>query len=137
MHSQSAASLSVNRSAILPSMCFSTAPEPNSFSAVRFATIRASRSCGTSHHSRPSSAIADFWIYAVRHFQQNIEQQKILKGGKNADAFVIAKAGVERGTVVTMEVLKPNAAKIPNICEHFSIPCLSLEKFMEEEDWQF
>jgi hypothetical protein len=76
-------------------------------------------------------------IYAVPHFQQNIEQQKILKGGKNADAFVIAKAGVEHGTVVTMELLKPNAAKIPNICQHFSIPCLSLEEFMEEEQWQF
>ncbi len=76
-------------------------------------------------------------IYAVPHFQQNIEQQKILKGGKNADAFVIAKAGVVHGTVVTMELLKPHAAKIPNICEHFSIPCLSLEEFMEEEGWQF
>jgi hypothetical protein len=76
-------------------------------------------------------------IYAVPHFQQNIEQQKILKGGKNADAFVIAKACVEHGTVVTMELLKPNAAKIPNICQHFSIPCLSLEEFMEEEQWQF
>ncbi|MGA3043710.1 MAG: DUF4411 family protein [Bryobacteraceae bacterium] len=76
-------------------------------------------------------------MYAVPHFQQNIEQQKILKGGKNADAFVIAKAGVEHGTVVTMELLKPNAARIPNICEHFSIPCLSLEEFMEEEGWQF
>ena len=76
-------------------------------------------------------------IYAVPHFQQNIEQQKILKGGKNADAFVIAKAGVEHGTVVTMELLKPNAAKIPNICEYFSIPCRSLEEFMEEVGWQF
>src|ERR1700704_4609637 len=31
-------------------------------------------------------------IYAVSHFPQNIEQQKILKGGRNADPFVIAKA---------------------------------------------
>src|SRR5208337_1190215 len=76
-------------------------------------------------------------IYLIPRFQQNIEQQKILKGGKNADAFVIAKAAVEQGTVVTMELLKPNAAKIPNICEHFNIQCLSLEEFMEEEGWQF
>ncbi len=76
-------------------------------------------------------------IYLVAHFQQNIEQQKILKGGRTADAFVIAKAAVEHGTVVTMEVLKPNAAKIPNICAHFGVRCLSLEEFMEEEGWQF
>jgi hypothetical protein len=31
----------------------------------------------------------------VRHFQQNIEQQKLLKGGKNAEPFVIARAAVE------------------------------------------
>ena len=76
-------------------------------------------------------------IYAVAHFQQNIEQRKILTGGKNADPFVIAKAAVEERTVVTMELFKPNAAKIPNICRHFNINCLSLEEFMEQEGWQF
>jgi hypothetical protein len=76
-------------------------------------------------------------IYRVPHFQQNIEQQKLLKGGKNADPFVIAKAAVEERAVVTMEQLRPNAARIPNICQHFRIKCLSLEEFMQEEGWQF
>ena len=76
-------------------------------------------------------------IYAVRHFQQNIERQKMLKGGRNADPFVIAKAAVNEGTVVTMERLKPNAVTIPNICDHFGIECMSLEDFMEEEGWVF
>ena len=76
-------------------------------------------------------------IYAVRHFQQNIEQQKLLRGGKNADPFVIARAAVERRAVVTMEQLKPNAAKIPNICQHFDIECLTLEQFMHQERWTF
>jgi hypothetical protein len=31
-------------------------------------------------------------IYAVPHFQQNIEQKKLLRGGKVADPFVIARA---------------------------------------------
>ncbi|HME23821.1 MAG TPA: DUF4411 family protein [Acetobacteraceae bacterium] len=76
-------------------------------------------------------------IYGVRHFQQNIEQQKLLKGGKNADPFVIAKAAVEGRAVVTMEQLKPNATKIPNICQHFGIKCLTLEEFMDEQGWEF
>jgi hypothetical protein len=76
-------------------------------------------------------------IYGVAHFQQNIEQQKILKGGFNADPFVVAKAAVDEGTVVTMEALRPNAARIPNICEHFGVQWLSLEDFMEEEGWVF
>ena len=87
----------------------------------------------------PSAAEGAFvaQIFLVPHFRHNIEQRKLLKGGRNADPFVIAKAGVENGTVVTMETLKPHAAKIPNICDHFSIPCISLEEFMEAEDWRF
>jgi hypothetical protein len=46
-------------------------------------------------------------IYSIGHFQQNIEQQKILRGGKNADLFVIAKAAVEGRAVVTMEQFIP------------------------------
>ena len=76
-------------------------------------------------------------IYAVRHFQQNIERQKILKGGRNADPFVIAKAAVTERTVVTMEQQQPNAVKIPNICDHFGVPCMTLEDFMETEGWEF
>ena len=76
-------------------------------------------------------------IYKVQHFQQNIEQSKLLKGGRNADPFVIAKAAVDGCAVVTVERFKENSAKIPNICEHFGIECLSLEDFMERESWQF
>ena len=76
-------------------------------------------------------------IFAVRHFQQVIEQKKLLKGGRNADPFLIARAAVAGGTVVTMENEPPNGAKIPNICRHFEVPCLSLEGFMEAEGWQF
>jgi len=76
-------------------------------------------------------------IYRVPHFQQNIEQQKLLKGGRCADPFVVARARAEGKTVVTMELLKPNAAKVPNICQHFGVPCLGLEDFMAAQNWQF
>jgi hypothetical protein len=52
-------------------------------------------------------------IFAVRHFQQVIEQKKLLKGGKNADPFIVARAAVIGGTVVTMEKEPKNGAKIP------------------------
>jgi Domain of unknown function (DUF4411) len=71
------------------------------------------------HHlfTTPTASEAAFVakIYSVTHFQQNIEQ-KLLKGGKNADPFVIAKAAIDGRAVVTMEQLRPNAIKIPNIC---------------------
>jgi hypothetical protein len=76
-------------------------------------------------------------IYAVAHFQANIEKQKLYKGGRNADAFVVARAFAIGGTVVTAEHFKPNAVKVPNICKHFGIPWLDLEGFMEREGWEF
>jgi|SRR5579871_4091572 len=76
-------------------------------------------------------------IFAVPQFQANIEQQKLYKGGRNADPFVIAKAATDGLTVVTMEKLKPGAAKIPNICKHFNTPCMTLEEFMAAESWEF
>ena len=76
-------------------------------------------------------------IFAVAHFQQVIEQKKLLKGGKNADPFLVARAGVLGASLVSMEEEKPNSAKVPNICKHFGIPCLTVERFMEEEDWTF
>jgi hypothetical protein len=76
-------------------------------------------------------------IYAVPHFQNNIEGKKLLRGGRVADPFVIARAAIAGATVVTMETLKPHAADIPNICQHFGIRCLSLEDFMKAENWKF
>lgn len=76
-------------------------------------------------------------IYSVKHFQSNIEQQKILRGGKNADPFLIARAAIIGASVLTMEQLKPHAAKIPNICGHFGVPCLDLRQFMDKENWVF
>lgn len=73
----------------------------------------------------------------VPHFQNIVEGKKLLAGGLLADPFVIARAHVEGATVVTMERLRPNAADIPNICQHYDIRCLSLEQFMEEEAWEF
>lgn len=77
-------------------------------------------------------------IFAEKRFQQIIEQKKILKGGKNADPFVIARAAtVEGGAVVTMEKFKKNGTKIPNICKYFNVDCMDLEEFMEAEGWKF
>ena len=76
-------------------------------------------------------------IYAINHFQANIEKQKLLRGGRNADPFLIARAASLGATVLSMEQFKSNAAKIPNICKHFKVPCLDLRAFMEKEDWVF
>lgn len=77
-------------------------------------------------------------IFAVRHFQTMIRKKERLQGGPVADPFVIARAHcLENGCVVTTEKHNPNAAKIPNVCQHFGVDCTNLEEFMERETWRF
>ena len=76
-------------------------------------------------------------IFARPRFRHVIEERKLLKGGKNADPFVVARAAALGATVVTAEKNRPNSARIPNICEHFGIAYTSFEGFMELEGWRF
>lgn len=85
-------------------------------------------------------------IFKIKHFQGLIGAQQRLKGTPVADPFVIACARINKGTVVTEEGWqrptnplrpKPNAAKIPNVCAHFRIPCIDLEEFMHQQSWTF
>ena len=76
-------------------------------------------------------------IFAVPHFQQLVSEQQRLKGVPVADPFVIASAKIRNSCVVTEEATKPGAARIPNVCEHFSIACCNLEAFMERQGWRF
>jgi len=76
-------------------------------------------------------------IFAIPHFQALIGQKALLRGTPVAYPFLSACAHVRSGTVVTQEKLKPNAAKIPNVCAHFQIPCIDLEGFMRAQNWSF
>ncbi len=76
-------------------------------------------------------------IFQVQHFQAMIRTKERLKGKPVADPFVIAKAKIVNACVVTEEKKTDNAAKIPNVCDHFGIPCINLEGFMEKENWTF
>ena len=76
-------------------------------------------------------------IFSVPHFLTLVNQKSLLEGRPCADPFIIAKAEVINGCVVTEESQKPNAAKIPNVCDRFEIDCTNLQGFMEREGWRF
>lgn len=76
-------------------------------------------------------------MFKNKHFQNIVQEKSLLKGSPVADPFVIARAKVLKGVVVTEERYKDNAARIPNICEHLSVPYTNLEGFMEREEWKF
>ena len=88
---------------------------------------------------KPSEIELDFIrdIYFIRHFQNNIRRKSIYQGKPVADPFVISKARINGGTVVTEEEFKPNAAEIPNICAHFDVDCVNLEGFLTIQGWVF
>ncbi len=75
-------------------------------------------------------------IFKVPQFQALVSARKRLKGKPVADPFIIAKAKLVDGCVVTQES-QVRVAKIPSICGYFDIKCLDLEGFMEQENWSF
>jgi hypothetical protein len=76
-------------------------------------------------------------IFAIAHFRQLVGKQQLLQGTPVADPFIIACGKVRNACVVTEEVLKKNAAKIPNVCDHFSVEYTNVEGFLAREGWTF
>ena len=76
-------------------------------------------------------------IFSIAHFRTLVSTRLRLGDNPCADPWVIAKAWTEGGVVVTQERCKPNAARIPNICEYFGVACTDLNGFMAREEWVF
>lgn len=76
-------------------------------------------------------------IFLVAHFRTLVGNRQRLLGQPVADPFLVAAAKVLEGCVVSEEGLRPNAAKIPNVCQHFGIDCINVEGFLERHGWTF
>ena len=78
-------------------------------------------------------------ILGVPDFQQLVNSKNLLRGRPAADPFVIAKAWDTGAVVVTTETpaSENQPPKIPNVCAHFEVDCITPEAFMEREGWQF
>ena len=63
------------------------------------------------------------------------------EGSKSGDdIWVVALAHNEKGCVVTYENSAKNSikrTKIPDVCERFGIPCLTLAEVLRQEQWRF
>ena len=76
-------------------------------------------------------------IFQVPHFQQLVSEDALLRGGFVADPWLIARARLLGGCVITEEKHKPNAAKIPNVCEHFGTSFCNIQALMERKGWRY
>lgn len=62
---------------------------------------------------------------------------------QSADAYVIALAKIEKGTVLTLETSvheKPNTKKkhyIPDVCRDLGVDCINLLGLLRREHWTF
>ena len=75
-------------------------------------------------------------IFTIPHFRNLVNQKQILQGRPVSDPFVVASAKIRNACVVTEEKNVKNAAKIPNVCNHFEVDCINMEGFMEKEGWK-
>lgn len=87
----------------------------------------------------PTSAEMQFVaeIFRVPHFSSLVGTEQQYRGSPVVDPFIIACAGVQESCVVTEEAFKPNAEKIPNICQYFGIECTNTEGFLDSMGWEF
>jgi len=76
-------------------------------------------------------------IFRVPHFQQLIGEKQRLRGQPVADPFIIARAHQLGWCVVTEEAMKPNAVKIPNVCQHFGVECTDLKGLLTRFGWRY
>lgn len=76
-------------------------------------------------------------IFAVEHFRQLIGERQRLRGQPVADPWIVARAISLGAVVVTEERCRLNAAKIPNVCEHFHVDCVDLQAMLSQEGWRY
>jgi transcriptional regulator with XRE-family HTH domain len=76
-------------------------------------------------------------ILSDHRFRGLIRRESILKGLPVADPFIIAAAKVHNGMVVTQENYKPDAARIPTVCEVLKVRCINLEQFLKREKLRY
>ncbi|PIV52736.1 MAG: hypothetical protein COS17_07640 [Elusimicrobia bacterium CG02_land_8_20_14_3_00_37_13] len=72
----------------------------------------------------------------LRNFSGLIDTNK---STPDADPFVIALSATEGHTVITSEKMSlPNERpRIPNVCKHYNVKCISLQELFTEQGWKY
>lgn len=69
-------------------------------------------------------------IFRNRKFREGVKEASLRNGSPEADAFLVAKAKVVGGVIVTAESdQKPRSEKIPNIAVAFKVPYMTQNEF--------
>lgn len=68
-------------------------------------------------------------IFGFPKFREGIKEKSLREGTPEADAFLVAKAKIVGGILVTNEKYKDNSEKIPNICKAFNVPYIHKDTF--------
>ncbi len=73
----------------------------------------------------------------VNKYPEIMKKKNINKGTPIADPFLIAMAKHLKSTLVTNEIYKEHAIKIPNVCRIYKIKCIDLDGFFGKEKMEF
>lgn len=77
-------------------------------------------------------------ILVIPEFRNLIPAKNLRHGWPAADPFVIAKAQLNSGIVVTAETFAPGrkSPRIPDVCEYLGVKCMHTEEFVNKKCWQ-
>ncbi len=90
--------------------------------------LKKHKSCFQNTTNEEGFIITD--IFKNKKYQEGVKERSIRDGNPEADAFIVAKAKVLGGIVVTAESdEKPNSEKIPNICISEGVPYMKIDDF--------
>ncbi len=76
-------------------------------------------------------------LLSQKKYQAMVAKKNMLQGKPVADPFLVAAGFELGGSVVTEEKRKPNAVKIPNVCDDFSIRVVNVEEMLTDFGWSF
>lgn len=90
--------------------------------------LKKHKTCFQNTTNEEGFVIAD--IFKNKKYQEGVKERSIRDGNPEADAFIVAKAKVLGGIVVTAESdEKPNSEKVPNIAVSQQVPYMKIDDF--------
>jgi hypothetical protein len=90
--------------------------------------LKAHKSCFQNITNEEGFVVAE--IFKNKKFQEGVKEKSIREGNPEADAFIVAKAKIVGGIVVTAESdNKDHSEKIPNIASSLGVPYMKIDDF--------
>lgn len=94
---------------------------------IEWQWLMKNKSCFLKPSNEECKIVAEIFNYPK--FRESVKAKSLFKGTPEADAFLVAKAKVIGGIIVTAEKDSPNSEKIPCIASKLKVPYIKEKDF--------